>query len=631
MCLSPCRSTSRGALIADPEGTIALPEAVRPFARIGTRTYERFLGHVRLPLARGHAHRTARAAAVPLRFQSGGFGLLANIKNRKSHDIVSRGLGILCNLRHRGAVGADPLAGDGSGILIQLPDAFLRAECERLSLVLPPSGNYAVGMVFLPRDSDTRQACADAFTIVVPAEGQVLLGWRDVPTDNSVLGFSVKPIEPLVRQVFIAPGPECRDVDAFERKLFVIRKQVHRAIWDKALRYADQFYIPSLSTRTIVYKGMILAENLSTYYPDLCDERLVSALVLMHQRFSTNTFRSWKLAHPFRYLCHNGEINTLRGNINWMMARQATMKSALLGDDLDKLWPLIGPGASDSATFDNTLELLLAGGYSLPHAMMMMIPEAWDDNPLMEHRAFYEYHAALMEPWEGPAAVAFTDGRMIGATLDRNGLRPARYVITDDDLCVMSSEVGVLSIPEERIVKKWRLQPGKMFLIDLEQGRIIDDAELKEQLASARPYQQWLDATQIRVEKLPPEVGPMTPDPQTLLDRQQAFGYTQEDLRFFLQSMGLTGEDPVGSSMGRDTPIAVLSDRPKMLYDYFNTNPPIDPIREELVMSLVLLIGPRPNLLGARGGGRPQAARGAHADPLERRSGARPADREPRR
>ena len=537
-----------------------------------------------------------------------GIGFLADIKNRKSHDIVSRGLGILCNLRHRGAVGADPLAGDGSGILIQLPDAFLRSECERLSFELPPSGEYAVGMVFLPRDEETRQACIDAFSRIVPAEGQVLLGWRDVPTDNSVLGFSVKPIEPVIRQVFIARGAGCADADAFERKLFVIRKQVHYAVWDKGLRQADQFYIPSLSSRTLVYKGMILAENLSTYYPDLRDERLVSALALVHQRFSTNTFPSWKLAHPFRYLCHNGEINTLRGNINWMMARKATMKSALLGDDLDKLWPLIGDGASDSATFDNALELLLAGGYSLPHAMMMMIPEAWDDNPLMDEkrRAFYEYHAALMEPWDGPAAVAFTDGRMIGATLDRNGLRPARYVITDDDLCVMSSEAGVLSIPEERIVKKWRLQPGKMFLIDLEQGRIIDDAELKEQLAVARPYQQWLDATQIRVEKLPPEVGPMTPDPQTLLDRQQAFGYTQEDLRFFLQPMGLTGEDPVGS-MGRDTPIAVLSDRPKMLYDYFKqcfaqvTNPPIDPIREELVMSLVSLIGPRPNLLEPEG------------------------------
>jgi len=537
-----------------------------------------------------------------------GIGFVANIKNRKSHEIVRQGLSILCNLRHRGAVGADPLAGDGSGILIQTPDAFLRAECEQLGFALPAPGDYAVGMVFLPRDEQTRSACIDAFTKVVPEEGQRLLGWRDVPTDRSVLGFSVKPIEPAIRQVFIARGQASADAAAFERKLFVIRKQVHHAIWDKGYTDADQFYIPSLSTRTIVYKGMILAENLSTYFPDLNDERLVSALALVHQRFSTNTFPSWKLAHPFRYLCHNGEINTLRGNINWMMARKATMRSALLGDDLDKLWPLIGDGASDSATFDNALELLLAGGYSLPHAMMMMVPEAWDDNPLMDEkrRAFYEYHAALMEPWDGPAAVAFTDGRMIGATLDRNGLRPARYVITDDDLCVMSSEAGVLPIPEEKIVKKWRLQPGKMFLIDLEQGRIIGDDELKCDLASAKPYQQWLDATQIRVEKLPSEVGPMTPDPQTLLDQQQAFGYTQEDLRFFLQPMGLTGEDPVGS-MGRDTPLAVLSDRPKMLYDYFKqcfaqvTNPPIDPIREELVMSLVSLIGPRPNLLEPEG------------------------------
>ena len=537
-----------------------------------------------------------------------GIGFLAHIKNKKSHEIIDQGLSILCNLKHRGAVGADPLAGDGAGILIQVPDAFFREECNRLGFALPPFEHYAVGMVFLPRDPATRQKCIDAFYRVVPEEGQILLGWRDVPTDNSVLGFSVKPIEPIIRQVFIKRGPRTGSTDAFQRKLFVIRKQVHHAVWGEDLPDEEQFYICSLSPRTIVYKGMILAENLSTYYLDLQAPTLVSALALVHQRFSTNTFPSWKLAHPFRYLCHNGEINTLRGNINWMLARRHSMKSDLLKDDLQKLWPLIGDGASDSATFDNALELLLAGGYSLPHAMMMMVPEAWDDNPLMDERrrAFYEYHAALMEPWDGPAALAFTDGRLIGATLDRNGLRPARYVITEDDLCVMSSEAGVLKIPEDKIVKKWRLQPGKMFLIDLEQGRVIDDAELKEQLAAARPYQQWLDATQIRVEQLPPEVGPMPPDPQTLLDRQQAFGYTQEDIRFFLQPMGLTGEDPVGS-MGRDIPIAVLSDRPKMLYDYFKqcfaqvTNPPIDPIREELVMSLVSLIGPRPNLLAPQG------------------------------
>ncbi|MBL8658232.1 MAG: glutamate synthase large subunit [Rhodospirillales bacterium] len=533
-----------------------------------------------------------------------GIGFVADIKNRKSHKIVEQGLEILRNLRHRGAVGADVLAGDGAGILIQMPDRFMREEAAALGFDLPEPGAYAVGLVFLPRDEGTRARAIAAFDEIVPAEGQRILGWRDVPTDNAVLGFSVKPIEPVIRQIFIARGDTCGDVDAFERKLFVIRKEVHHAIWDKPIPEADHFYIVSLSSRTLNYKGMILAENLARYYSDLRDPRLESALALVHQRFSTNTFPSWKLAQPFRFLCHNGEINTLRGNINWMLARRRSMTSDLLGDDLEKLWPLIGDGASDSATFDNALELLVAGGYSLTHAMMMMIPEAWDANPLMDEkrRAFYEYHAGMMEPWDGPAAVAFTDGRQIGATLDRNGLRPARYVITDDDLVVMASEVGVLPIPEEKIVKKWRLQPGKMFLIDLEQGRIIDDAELKAQLADDRPYQRWLDDTQIRVENLPPEIGPMTPDPQTLLDRQQAFGYTQEDLRFFLAPMGQTGEDPIGS-MGRDIPLAVLSDRPKMLFDYFKqcfaqvTNPPIDPIREELVMSLVSLIGPRPNLL----------------------------------
>ena len=537
-----------------------------------------------------------------------GFGFVADIKNRKSHGIIEQGLQILVNLRHRGAVGADPLAGDGSGILVQLPDRFLREECAAMGFELPQPGAYGVGMVFLPRDEQSRARCFDVFARSIEDEGQRLLGWRDVPTDNSVLGYSVRPIEPIIRQVFIARGPSCPDTDAFERKLFVIRKVIHHAIWDERLPQADWFYIVSMSARTLTYKGMILAENLATYYPDLQDPRLESALALVHQRFSTNTFPAWRLAHPFRYLCHNGEINTLRGNVNWMHARRHSMWSALLGDDLPKLWPLIGDGISDSATFDNALELLVAGGYSLSHAMMLMIPEAWDDNPLMneKRRAFYEYHAALMEPWDGPAAVAFTDGRQIGATLDRNGLRPARWILTDDGLAVMSSEVGVLAIPEEKIVKKWRLQPGKMFLIDLEQGRIIEDEELKDQLAASRPYQQWLDATQTKVSSLPPEVGPMAPDPETLLDRQQVFGYTQEDVKFFLTPMATSGQEPVGS-MGRDTPLAVLSDRPKLLYDYFKqcfaqvTNPPIDSIREELVMSLVTLIGPRPNLLEPEG------------------------------
>ncbi|HEY9080597.1 glutamate synthase large subunit [Magnetovibrio sp.] len=532
-----------------------------------------------------------------------GVGFICNIKNQKSHEIVRQGLQILVNLDHRGAVGADPLAGDGAGIIMQIPHDMLSEECAKLGFELPAVGEYAVGQVFLPQDEAMRAACVKAFETVTAAEGQELLGWRDVPVDNSCLGESVKADEPVTRQIFIKKGAGTPDQAAFERKLFVIRKQAHHAIWDEAGDRAG-FYTPSLSTHTIVYKGMVLSGNLANYFLDLKDERTTSALALVHQRFSTNTFPSWELAQPFRYLCHNGEINTVRGNINWMAARKATMSSAVLGDDLDKLWPLIGDGASDSATFDNALELLVAGGYSLAHAMMMMIPEAWDSNPLMDddRRAFYEYHAALMEPWDGPAAVCFTDGRQIGATLDRNGLRPARYVVTDDDFVIMGSEVGVLPIPESKIVKKWRLQPGKMFLIDLEQGRIIDDEEIKSDLAKAKPYQDWLDQTQIHVEDLPQEHPAMAPDHDTMLDAQQAFGYTQEDLKHFIKPMALTGQDPIGS-MGRDTPLAVLSDRPKMLYDYFAqnfaqvTNPPIDPIREELVMSLVSLIGPRPNLL----------------------------------
>ncbi|HHW77860.1 MAG TPA: glutamate synthase large subunit [Xanthomonadaceae bacterium] len=539
-----------------------------------------------------------------------GIGFVVDIRNRKSHQPIRQGLEILANLSHRGAVGADPLAGDGAGILLQLPDTFLRAEGADLGIELPQPGDYAVGMVFLPRDAHARAQSEAALERTVAAEGQLFLGWRDVPTDNSCLGRSVRPSEPVVRHAFIQRGAGCPDTDAFERKLFVIRKQTHHAIWDRDLLGRQQFYIASLSSRTLVYKGMILARNLGVYYPDLRDPRLESALALVHQRFSTNTFPSWALAHPFRYLCHNGEINTLRGNINWMLARRHNMRSDRLGADLDKLWPLIGDGASDSATFDNALELLLAGGYSLPHAMMLMVPEAWTDNPLMDarRRAFYEYHAALMEPWDGPAAIAFTDGRQIGATLDRNGLRPARYLVTSDDQVIMASEMGVLPIPEDRIVKKWRLQPGKMLLIDLEQGRIIDDDEIKERLASAHPYQTWLDATQIHLKDLPTEVGPMAPDSRTLLRRQQAFGYTQEDVRAFLAPMALSGEDPIGS-MGRDIPPAVLSGRPKLLYDYFKqkfaqvTNPPIDPIREELVMSLVSFIGPRPNLLDLESGG----------------------------
>jgi glutamate synthase (NADPH/NADH) large chain len=534
-----------------------------------------------------------------------GVGFVANVKGRKSHAIVRQGLQILENLTHRGAVGADPLAGDGAGILMQIPDSFLREECAALGFTLPPPGDYGVGVLFLPQHAATRAHCETLLETTIIDEGQSLLGWRDVPTDNTGVGAGVKAVEPVVRQLFIGRGANCATDNSFERKLFVIRKQVENALRSSGLEGSECFYVPSMSCRTLSYKGMLLANQVDRYYADLNDERVVSALALVHQRFSTNTFPSWDLAQPFRMIAHNGEINTLRGNINWMNARRHSMASELFGDDLEKLWPLIAEGQSDSACFDNALELLVTGGYSMAHAMMLLIPEAWVCNPLMDEqrRAFYEYHAAVMEPWDGPAAVAFTDGRQIGATLDRNGLRPARYLITNDDLVVMASEMGVLDIPEEHIVKKWRLQPGKMFLIDTEQGRIIDDAEIKAELAGKHSYQGWLDKTQIRLQDLPGEISPMVPDHDTLLDRQQAFGYTQEDLKFLMTPMAVTGQEAIGS-MGADNPIAVLSNKSKPLSNYFKqnfaqvTNPPIDPIREELVMSLVSLIGPRPNLLG---------------------------------
>ena len=531
-----------------------------------------------------------------------GVGFVANFKGVKSHEIVTQGLQILERLEHRGAVGADPLAGDGAGILLQIPHEFFKAVAD---FELPDVGSYAVGMVFLPQNDTARQQAEDQIVHFIREEGQELLGWRDVPVDNSGLGESVLPSEPVIRQVFIVRGAECADQDGFERKLFVIRKQIEKHIRNSVLEDKGMFYFTSMSSRTVTYKGMLLARQVGDYFADLRDSRLTSALALVHQRFSTNTFPTWDLAHPFRMIAHNGEINTLRGNVNWMAARRHTMASSVLGEDLSKVWPLIPEGQSDSACFDNALELLVAGGYSLSHAMMMLIPEAWSGNPLMDkdRRAFYEYHAALLEPWDGPAAVAFTDGRQIGATLDRNGLRPARYLVTSDDLIVMASEMGVLDIPEEKIIKKWRLQPGKMFLADLETGRIIDDSEIKAELSSSHPYQQWLDQTQINLDEVPSTVPPMSPQGATLLRTQQNFGVTQEDLKFLLLPMVLTGQEATGS-MGTDTPPSVLSLRAKHLSTYFKqnfaqvTNPPIDPIREELVMSLVSLIGPRPNLLG---------------------------------
>ncbi|WP_328985372.1 glutamate synthase large subunit [Thiorhodovibrio winogradskyi] len=540
-----------------------------------------------------------------------GVGFVCHIKNQQSHQIVQQGLEILRRLTHRGAVGADPKAGDGAGILVQMPDAFFRslADAKQLGFDLPEPAHYGVGMVFLPRDEAARQQMQSTVEQHLTDGGQTVLGWRDVPVDNSDLGESVLPSEPVTRQVFVACGPNCKDQNDFERKLFVIRKRMDNAIraagFDKT-----SYYVASMSSRTINYKGMLLADQVGNYYLDLQDERFASALALVHQRFSTNTFPTWDLAQPFRMICHNGEINTLRGNVNWMAARRHTMRSGVLGEDLNSIWPLIPEGQSDSACFDNALELLVMGGYSLAHAMMILIPEAWSGNKQMdeERRAFYEYHAALMEPWDGPAAVAFTDGRQIGATLDRNGLRPARYLVTKDDLVIMGSEMGVLDIEEERIIKKWRLQPGKMFLIDLEQGRIIDDAEIKRELASARPYREWLNRTQIHLDSLPTDVAPMAPTEDVLLDAQQSFGYTQEDIKFLLTPMVLTGQEAIGS-MGADNPPSVLSSRSKHLSTYFKqnfaqvTNPAIDPIREELVMSLVSLIGPRPNLLGIQEAG----------------------------
>jgi len=536
-----------------------------------------------------------------------GVGFVCHIRNEKSHGIVAQGLEILERLHHRGAVGADPKAGDGAGILVQIPDAFLRAEVD---FTLPPVNHYAVGMVFLPSAAGPREEMEAIIHRHIEAGGQTVLGWRNVPVDNSDLGESVRPSEPVVRQIFIGCGDNCPDQEAFERKLFVIRKRMDNEI--RAGAYdRTAYYVASMSSRTLNYKGMLLAAQVGNYYQDLRDERFTSALALVHQRFSTNTFPTWDLAQPFRMICHNGEINTLRGNVNWMAARRHTMRSEILGDDLETIWPLIPEGQSDSACFDNALELLVMGGYSLAHAMMILIPEAWSGNRLMDEkrRAFYEYHMALMEPWDGPAAVAFTDGRQIGATLDRNGLRPARYLVTNDDLVIMASEMGVLDIAEERIVKKWRLQPGKMLLIDLEQGRIIDDTEIKTELAEARPYGAWLKKTQIRLEELPTGVGPMAPDDAMLLDLQQVFGYTQEDLKFLLTPMTVTGQEAIGS-MGADNPPSVLSSRPKHLSTYLKqnfaqvTNPPIDPIREELVMSLVCIIGPRPNLLGINEAGK---------------------------
>ena len=534
-----------------------------------------------------------------------GVGFIADLKGRRDHAIVNSGLQILRNLTHRGAVGADPLQGDGAGILIQIPDELYRDDLQSSrNITLPPPGEYGVGMVFLPREAASRHACEEEIERAVAAEGQTVLCWRDVPVDRDMpMSEAVRAKEPVIRQIFVAHSPDILVTDAFERRLYLIRKRSSIAIRNLKLHHCKEFYIPSFSARTVVYKGQLLASQVGIYYKDLSDSRCTSALAVIHQRFSTNTFPQWSLAHPFRMIAHNGEINTLRGNFNWIQARQKHISSPLFGDDLKKLWPLIFKGQSDSASFDNAFELLTMSGYSLAQAAMLLIPEAWERNALMNAKlkAFYEYHAAMMEPWDGPAAIVFTDGRQIGAALDRNGLRPAKYMLTDDDKIILASESGTLPIAEKHIIRKWRLEPGRMLLIDLEQGRIIDDREIKTTLSTLRPYQEWVDKLRFRLDDIK-ETPAARPLALKLSEILKVFGYTREDLERIIKPMAMNGAEAI-MSMGNDSPLAVLSSRPRLIYDYFRqlfaqvTNPPIDPIREKLVTSLISFIGPRPNLL----------------------------------
>ena len=535
-----------------------------------------------------------------------GVGLVVHAKGHRSHAIVRHALQVLINLEHRGACGCEANTGDGAGILIQMPDRFFRAETARLGIALPPAGGYGAGLVFLPPEAGARRTIEETIARIVEEEGQQVLGWRDVPTDDGPLGPRAVAAEPLFKHLFIGRAAGIPDDQGFERKLYVIRKRIENAVDQLTLaaEARSAFYIVSLSARTLIYKGMLTASQIAPFFLDLADPAVESALALVHQRFSTNTFPSWPLAHPYRYVAHNGEINTLRGNINWMKAREALLRSDVLGDDLKKVLPIIREGGSDTATFDNVLEFLVMAGRSLPHAVLMMIPEPWQNHESIspERRAFYEYHSSLMEPWDGPASIAFTDGTVIGAVLDRNGLRPARYYVTKDDLVVLASEVGVLDIPAEDIVVKERLHPGRMFLVDTAQGRIISDDEVKDQLAREHPYAEWLKQHLIPIETVPPAPYLPEPDHETVLRRQQAFGYTREDIRQILEPMARAGEEPIGS-MGTDTPLAVLSDRPRLLYDYFKqlfaqvTNPPLDAIREELITSMESTIGPERNLL----------------------------------
>ena len=534
-----------------------------------------------------------------------GLGFVVNMKGKKSHQLVSDALKILVNLDHRGACGCEANTGDGAGILIQMPHEFLAAEATKLGFKLPAPGQYGVGQLFLPKDPAEREAVKKELAKIISEEGQAVLGWRDVPVDNSSLGKTAVAAEPFMAQVFVGRNPAIKDDAAFERKLYVIRK-----VAEQQIRYGEKisggkwFYVSSLSARTLTYKGMLMSVQVEKYYDDLRNPGVSTALALVHSRFSTNTFPSWDRAHPNRFVAHNGEINTLRGNVNWMKARQMLFASELFGDDIKKIIPIINTDGSDSAQFDNCVEMLVMAGRELPHAMMMMFPEPWENHESMdaERRAFYEFHSCLMEPWDGPASMAFTDGKMIGACLDRNGLRPSRYYVTKDDLVIMASEAGVLPIAPERIASKGRLQPGRMFLVDIEQGRIVTDEELKKKYASAQPYQKWLDENHVLLKNLPDPTEATVPDHRKILQRQQAFGYTFEDLRFIVEPMGADGVQPLGS-MGTDTPLAVLSNKPQLLYNYFKqlfaqvTNPPIDPIREEIVTSTEIMLGGEGNLL----------------------------------
>jgi len=531
-----------------------------------------------------------------------GIGFVVNIDARQSHDVVRQGLQVLLHLTHRGACGCDPETGDGCGILMHLPHQLFQREAEQLGFDLPAPGEYGVGMFFLPKNSETRQACVELVESTIAEEGQTLLGWRDVPVNSEAIGWLARESEPVMRQAFIKRAPGL-DTDAFERKLYVIRKQIFNIVRASSLEGREQYYVPSMSARTIVYKGLFLPEAMDKYYLDLADPMMASGLALVHQRYSTNTLPAWMLAQPFRFLAHNGEINTLRGNINMMDSRDHHFKSPLYGKDVKKLSPVLTPMASDSAIFDNAFELLARGGRSVEHAMAMMIPEPWSGHESMpdDKKAFYEFHACKMEPWDGPASMAFTDGLKIGAVLDRNGLRPSRYWVTSDKQVIMASEVGVLDVPQEKVVKKGRLEPGRMFLVDLEEQRIVDDEEIKAKFAARQPYRQWLDTHRISLPAKVPQQAVQEKTP--LFERQQIFGYTQEDCEILLVPMAKEGKEPVGS-MGNDAALAVLSPRPQLLFNYFKqlfaqvTNPPIDSIREEIVMSLETTIGRERNLLG---------------------------------